>query len=144
MKSIPAISVRDESGADLWSGSLHEFFRSNDMHAEERAFVCGVLRAGEPARFGGGAAPEFIAAVVPRSTPHDAQRRFAERDSAESHGLSPLSLLTGAVSVSPLAGLERWLLVTGFALYVGAVALDIAERLYAAPLVAAIERSHLS
>ena len=64
MKPAPTIAVLDESGASIWSGSLHEFFSANDMPAEERAFACGVLRAGERFRVGGGAAPEFMVSLV--------------------------------------------------------------------------------
>lgn len=39
---------------------------------------------------------------------------------------------------APLAALERFLLVSAFAFYLGAVALTIAEHLYVAPRVAAI------
>jgi hypothetical protein len=40
----------------------------------------------------------------------------------------------------PLAALERFLLVACFALYLGAIALQILEDLYVAPLEAAIAR----
>lgn len=41
---------------------------------------------------------------------------------------------------SPLASLERFLQVAALALYLGAIALQIADRLYVAPLSAAIAR----
>jgi hypothetical protein len=57
------------------------------------------------------------------------------------HGLSPSSsVTTDGQSVSPLAALERFLLVMAFALYLGAVALEAAEHLYVQPQLAAIAR----
>jgi hypothetical protein len=41
---------------------------------------------------------------------------------------------------SPLAGLERLLLVAAFAVYLGAIALQAVDHLYVAPLVAQISR----
>lgn len=59
MKRVPTITILDDSGAQTWTGSLREFFRANDLPAEERAFACGVLRSGDRFCVGGGAAPGF-------------------------------------------------------------------------------------
>lgn len=64
MRSAPTVTVIDETGIAVWSGSLTQFARDNgrDVAAE----VIGQLRESirvngrpEPAFIGGGAAPEF-------------------------------------------------------------------------------------
>lgn len=63
--NIPTITVMDESGAALWSGSLTQFARDNGRDVAQEVIgqwrnsirVNGQL---EPAFIGGGAAPEFM------------------------------------------------------------------------------------
>lgn len=45
----------------------------------------------------------------------------------------------GRSELTPLGALERFLLVVAFALYVGAIALDVTERLYVDPLEAELQ-----
>lgn len=64
MSGIPTITVLDDHGAHVWTGSLTQFARDNsrdlvrDCIAQWRTSldVHGLL---EPAFVGGGAAPEF-------------------------------------------------------------------------------------
>ena len=65
MKRIPRVVLTDATGLELWAGSLHGFFRSNDLELESARGIVAQLRPRpdtghlEPAIVGGGAAGEF-------------------------------------------------------------------------------------
>ena len=69
MRRIPTITLLDAIGAETWSGSLHDFGRSNGR--EVVADVVSQFRQSldqhgrhEPAFVGGGAAAEFAISLV--------------------------------------------------------------------------------
>jgi hypothetical protein len=59
------VVLMDEQGADVWEGSLREFFRDNGMGRADARAIIDQLRPRqdtghmEPATIGGGAAPQF-------------------------------------------------------------------------------------
>lgn len=62
---MPRCTVKDESGAEQWSGSLHKFARDNCFTMPEaRLYVTEPLRRGDRVAVGGGAAPLFSLALA--------------------------------------------------------------------------------
>lgn len=59
------IVVLDESGFEVWDGSLRQFARDNAMGAAEVAALVAELRVEQaPASFGGGAGHQFLVCLV--------------------------------------------------------------------------------
>lgn len=57
-------TLTDEYGTEIWTGSLHQFFRENEMALDEAREIIAALRPRdtghmEPVTLGGGAAPLF-------------------------------------------------------------------------------------
>lgn len=69
MQAIRHIAILDADGAEVWTGTLHEFGKSNGREAVAEVVAqfrqsLAVNGRHEPAFVGGGAAPEFAVLLV--------------------------------------------------------------------------------